>query len=85
MKIFHVVILNKSVAYFFVFYKGMHSGSINPVLRTTYQNNFLFSRVNNYKNVWLEWVDVRDKWKLRAGCIEQIHCGYNYVHTGQSS
>ena len=24
----------------------------------------------------LEWVDVKDKWNFRTGCIEQIHCGY---------
>ena len=27
----------------------------------------------------LEWVDVRDKCNFRAGCIEQIHCGYMYI------
>ena len=24
----------------------------------------------------LEWVDVKDKWNFRAGCI---HCGYMYI------
>ena len=27
----------------------------------------------------LEWVNVRDKWNFRAGCIEQVQCGYIYI------
>ena len=27
----------------------------------------------------LDLVDVKDKWNFRAGCIEQIHCGYMYI------
>ena len=24
-------------------------------------------------------IEVKDKWNFRAGCIEQIHCGYMYI------
>ena len=63
---------------FVVVYKGMHSQSTYPILRTTYPNNFLFSRVNSCE-------DVRDKLNFRAGCIEQVHCGYIYMYTSQTS
>ena len=36
---------------FVVVYKGMHSQSTYPILRTTYLNNFLFSWVNSCENV----------------------------------
>ena len=55
---------------FFVVYKGMHSRFTYPILRTTYQNNFLFLRVNSFRVGRCE-----DKWNFRAGCIEQI-CTY---------
>ena len=50
-----------------ILYIGMHSRSTYPILRTTYPNNSLFSRVNSFE-------DVRDKWNFRG--IEQVHCGY---------
>ena len=37
------------------------------------------------RNVLVEWVDVRDELNFRAGYIEQIHCGYACMYTGQSS
>ena len=27
----------------------------------------------------LDWVDVRDKWNFRVGCIEKIHCRFMYI------
>ena len=36
---------------FVVVYKGMHSRSTCPILRTTYANNFLFSWVKSCENV----------------------------------
>ena len=74
MKKFHVVILNKSVVYFLFFTKECILDLPSPFLRTTFQNNFTHSLPDG-----LEWVDVRDKWNFRAGCIEQIHCGYMYI------
>ena len=55
----------------------MHSRSTYPILRTTYQNNFLFSRVNFSLPDRLEWINVISE--QPAGCIEQIHCCYMYI------
>ena len=30
----------------------------------------------------LQWVDVRNKWKYRAGCSKQVDCGYMYTAQG---
>ena len=44
-------VLKQISSFFYVVYNGMHSRSTYPFLRTTYQNNFLFSRVNSWENV----------------------------------
>ena len=36
-------------------------------------------RYNPFIGDRLEWVDMRYKWNFRAGCIEQIFCGYMYT------
>ena len=55
------------------------SSSLNIVLKI-FIKEFICALIN--KNMIpdiLEWVDVRDKWNFRAGCIEQILCGYMYT------
>ena len=50
-------------------YKGMHSRSTFPILRTTYPNNFLLVAKMFSLCDGLEWVDVRDKWDFGAGSL----------------
>ena len=82
MKIFHVVILYKSVVYFLYFTKEC----ILDLLTFFYERlikTFLVFAGKQLRMLslpdGLEWVDVRDKWNFRAGCIDQIHCGYMYI------
>ena len=49
----------------------VYKGSTYPSLRTTYPNNFLFSRVNSCENDGLEWVNVKYKYSW---------CIYNLIY-----
>ena len=70
---YFMLFFKQSSSLFLVVYKGMHPWSTYPILQTTYQNNFLFSRVNSWENVEPTWqirLRVgRCKWNFRAGCI----------------
>ena len=81
MKIFHNVTLNKSVVYLLLFTKECII--YLPYFKNDLSKQFLVfagtvAKIFSLPD-GLEWVDVRDKWNFRAGCIEQIHCGYMYI------
>ena len=79
MEIFYVVTSNKSVVYLLLLiYKGICILDLLALFERLIQKNFLFSRVNSCE-------DVRDKWNFRAGCIDQIHCGYMYIRVRDPS
>ena len=64
MKLFHVVSWNKSVIYLLSF--TSNAQSTYPILRTTYQNNFLFSRVNRVNKQLRKCLAyLTDKTKIR--------------------
>ena len=82
MKIFHVVTWNKSIVYFCSLQRNALLIYL-PYFMNDLSKQFLVFEGTVAKMFslpdGLEWVDVRDKWNFRAGCIEQIHCGYMYI------
>ena len=79
MKIFHVITWNKPVVYFFCRLQKNAFSIYLPYFTNDLSKQFLVFAGKHSLPDGLEWVDVKDKWNFRAGCIEQIHCGYMYI------
>ena len=77
MKIFHVFFLKQISSLFVVVYEEkMHSRSTYSSLRTTCQNNFLFSRVNSVAKMF----SLPDVWKKKyetKACGIRLRVGRN--------